>query len=117
MYSSAGRRDGVRFVVLSWLYPRSCAEELRSVARRRVGWAAVAHSSRLPTFVCANCVAHRMMEQVATFASDVDHWFTQNYAGHDWAQSGLQGTLPWMQLPLSSVWSPIIGVTAYLLGA
>ena len=49
-------------------------------------------------------------------ATSVDDWFTRHYAGSDWATSGLQGTLPWKALPLSSVWAPIIGVAAYLGG-
>ena len=91
--------------------PKSCAVLLVAAWVGRQ-WLILRACLRLCVHLCG-----RMMEQVATFASDVDHWFTQNYAGHDWAQSGLQGTLPWKQLPLSSVWSPIIGVTAYLLGA
>ena len=46
----------------------------------------------------------------------VDDWFTEHYAGEDWRSSGLAGTLPWKELPLSSVWAPLTGMALYLVG-
>lgn len=78
----------------------------------------------MPHGLCRACVLPAVVavlrrllpDGIASVAADVDEWFTTHYAGADWRSSGLKGTLPWKELPLSTVWAPLGGVVLYAIG-